>query len=224
MQTRLSTATASALLLIGGAAVSGIQPALAAGSAGEYGVINKTPAADGGYDYVSVDSAAQRLFMARNDGVMIVDLKTNKVTPRFVAGEEVAAVLIIPDSELMLSTNWESGKATLFNRHTGQIKAKSGKDKGSVQIGKGADGAIFDASRRVVFIPSNNGTLSVLQLDASGGARLAQQVITHEGARTAAFDPTTDRLYLPSANFVDGKEGKRTRVPGTFAVLVVGRK
>ncbi len=317
--------------------------ALAAADAAPYSVLQHIAAKDGGYDYVSVDSTAQRLYMARNDGVMTVDLRTNKVTPRFVAGDEAAAVLIIPDTSLMLSTNWANGKATLFDRLTGQIEAhiavgkgpdaalydpasklvfvmngesndvslvdvtkaatvatipvggkpeaaasdghgrvylniedtaeivvidsgahkvvgryamkgceeptglafdassgllisachnsvaklieaRTGADKGSARIGKDADGAIFDATKRLVFIPSNNGTLTIFKLATNGKAQPVQQVTTHEGARTAALDPTTGRLYLPSANFVDGKDGEREAVAGTFEVLVVGRK
>jgi YVTN family beta-propeller protein len=336
-----STAIAGAILTAAGLIAA--QEALAADAAAPYSVIQHIAAKDGGYDYVSVDSTAQRLYMARNDGVMTVDLKTNKVTPRFVAGDDVAAVLIIPNTSLMLSTNWKSNQATLFDRLTGQVKAqiavgkgpdaalydpasklvfvmngesndvtlvdvtktaavatipvggkpeaaasdgqsrvylniedtaeivvidsaahkvvaryamkgceeptglaldptigllisachnsvaklidaRTGADKGSAKIGEGADGAIFDAAKRLVFIPSNNGTLTVLKLDTNGKAQLVQQVHTHEGARTAALDPTTDRLYLPSANFVDGKDGEREAVAGTFEVLVVGRK
>jgi YVTN family beta-propeller protein len=336
-----STRVACAILTTG--AVVAAPESLAADAAAPYAVVQHIKAKDGGYDYVSVDSKAQRMYMARNDGVMTVDLKTNNVTPRFVAGEDVAAVLIIPDTSLMLSTNWTTGKATLFDRLTGQIKAhiavgkgpdaalydpasklvfvmngesndvslvditkaatvatipvggkpeaaasdghgrvylniedtaeivvidssahkvvgryamkgceeptglafdattgllisachnsvaklidaRTGADKGSAKIGKDADGAIFDANQRLVFIPSNNGTLTIFKLDTNGKAQPVQQVVTHEGARTAALDPTTDRLYLPSANFVDGKDGKREAVAGTFEVLVVGRK
>ncbi|MFC4307968.1 YncE family protein [Steroidobacter flavus] len=335
------TRFATALLATG--ALVAAHEASAADAPAPYAVIQHIAAKDGGYDYVSIDSAAHRLYMARNDGVMTVDLKTNKVTPRFVAGDEVAAVLIIPDTSLMLSTNWASGKATLFDRLTGQIKAqipvgkgpdaalydpasklafvmngesndvtlvdltkaaavatipvggkpeaaasdghgrvylniedtaeivvidshahkvvgryamkgckeptglafdpttgllisachnsvaklidaRTGADKGSAKIGADADGAIFDATKRLVFIPCNSGTMTVLKLDMNGKAQPVQQVQTHEGARTAALDPTTDRLYLPSANFVDGKGGEREAVAGTFEVLVVGRK
>ena len=61
-----------------------------------YSVVDRIAGPDGGYDYISVDSAAQRVYVGRNEGVMTIDLATRKVTPAFVAGQGVAAVLIIP--------------------------------------------------------------------------------------------------------------------------------
>jgi hypothetical protein len=83
---------------------------------------------------------------------------------------------------------------------------------------------IEDTAEIVAIDSSATGTLTVVKMDTNGKAQPVQQVRTHEGARTAAWDPTTDRLYLPSANFVDGKDGERAAVAGTFEVLVVGRK
>jgi len=305
-----------------------------------YSVIDHFPGPDGGYDFISVDSATQRVFVARSTGVMTIDLSTGKVTPDFVAGQEVAAVQIISGTDLMLSTNRGSNFATLFDRNTGKVKASiaagtrpdaalydertglafvmnavsedvtfvaiaeavvvatvalggkpeaaaidgkgrlyvniedtaelavvdvesrkvvaryklpdcaeptglaydsesnllisacanntaklidatQGSDRGSVRIGEGADGAIFDAAHRLVYIPCFDGTLSIFSLERDGRAGVVTTVQTTVGARTAALDPANGRLYLPAAGYEKDADGKRTSVPGTFQVLVV---
>jgi len=323
-------------LLIAGAAAGGI----AQGKSASYSVVDRFPGPDGGYDYISVDSAAQRVFVGREDGVMTIDLASRKVTPAFVAGEDVAAVLIIPGTPLMLSTNGDANTATLFDRNTGAVRATiptgkepdaaqydersgtlfvmngeseditfidlkkaaavatvavggkpeaaasdgkgrlyvniedkaeiaaidiasrrlvahfklpqcdeptglaydaashslisachnhvakvidagTGADKGTVAIGQGADGAIFDAERRLVYVSCMDGTLWIFPLSRDGKAGEAAKRSTAHGARTEALDVKTGRLYLPRSEYKLGADGERKRVPGTFEVLVV---
>lgn len=329
----VSMKAAAALLA---AAVAGAAGAKEAG----YSVVDKIAGPDGGYDYISVDSAKQRVFVGRNDGVMTIDLASRKVTPAFVPGQGVAAVLIIDGTDLMLSTNGDSNTATLFDRNTGKVKAsiptgkepdgalyeprtglafvmngesedvtfidvkkaavvgtvavggkpeaaatdgkghlyvniedtaeiavidiaarkvtsrhkiagceeptglaydadsgelisachnatasvvdaKSGATRQSVKIGDGADGAILDAQRRLVYVPCMDGTLSIFPLGRDGKAGPVTQVKTATGARTAALDAKSGRIYLPRAEYKADAKGKRTRVPGSFSVVVV---
>lgn len=295
-----------------------------------YRVVDSIAGPDGEYDYASVDAAAQRLFVAREYGVMAIDLRTRKVIPKLIGGKELSAVLIIPDSNLLLTTNWGADTATLLDRHTGAAQAQiptgkqpdaalfeptakhawvmngasqdisvidiakqrvvatiplggkpeaaatdgngrvyvniedtaevavidaashkivrrhrlvdcveptgiaydavtgllmsachngvvrllsatDGKDRGSVAVGQDADGAIFDGQRRLAYVPCNDGTLTIFRLDATGHAAKVASVKTARGARTAAFDATTGRIYLPAAD----------AAAGTFRVLVV---
>lgn len=315
-------------------------PALAISGEAGYSVVDRIPGPDGSYDYISVDGAKQRVFVARSNGVMAIDLATRTVTPTLVAGEGVAAVEIISGTDLMLATNGESNMATLFDRNSGRVKARiptgkepdaalfdaasglafvmnwenedvtlinvareavvatiavggkpeaaasdgeghvyvnirdtaeivvidvsrrrvarryalpgceeptglaydpdtrllvsachngtaklidavTGTDRGSVRIGQGADGAIFDVPRRLVYIPCFDGTLAIFPLEREGRAGMVTTVNTQKGARTAALDGETGRLYLPTAEYRTDSEGKRHRVPNTFTVLVV---
>ena len=325
--------TLLAMLILGTASAS---HAAVAG----YSIVDRFAGPDGGYDYVSVDSVTQRVFVGRSDGVMTIDLASRKVTPAFVAGQDVAAVLIIPGTSLMLSTNGDSNTATLFDRNTGAVRATiptgeepdaaqydastgmlfvmngeseditfidpkkaapvatvavggkpeaavsdgkgrlyvniedkaeiavieiasrrvvahyqlprceeptglaydavshslisachnnvakvidagHGTDKGTVAIGKGADGSIFDAQRRLAYISCIDGTLWIFPLSREGKAGEVAKVNTASGARTQALDAKTGRLYLPRAEYKPGADGESKRVPGTFEVLVV---
>ncbi len=110
-----------------------------------YAVVDHFPGPDGGYDYISVDSDMQRVFVARTTGVMTIDLATRKVTPGFVAGQGVAAVQIIRGTDLMLSTNRDNKNATLFDRNTGEVKA-------IIATGTGPDATLYDEKTGLAFV------------------------------------------------------------------------
>ena len=315
-------------------------PALAISGEAGYSVVDRIPGPDGGYDYISVDSANHRVFVARTNGVMTIDLATRRVIPTVVTGEGVAAVAMIAGTDLMLATNGDSETATLFDRNSGAVKALiptgkepdaalfdaasglafvmnwgsedvtvinvasatvvatiavggkpeaatldgdghmfvnildtaeivvidvgerkvvrryplpgckeptgiaydpasnllisachngtaklidagTGADRGSVRIGQGADGAIFDARRRLVYISCFDGTIAIFPLEHDGRPGVVTTVNTQQGARTSALDGETGRLYLPTTEYRKDSEGQRHRVPGTFMVLVV---
>lgn len=106
----------------------------------------------------------------------------------------------------------------------------SGKFVASVAIGKGPDGAAYDAQRGLVFSSNGeDGTLTVVkQIDADHYA-VAANVPTLPSARTLSLDPESHLIYLVGAKFgpkpAPAKDQPRPRAPvleGSFEVLVVG--
>ncbi|HET7065358.1 MAG TPA: YncE family protein [Rudaea sp.] len=99
----------------------------------------------------------------------------------------------------------------------------------TVQIGKGPDGAVFDASRGLVFSSNGEGTLTIVHEDDPEHFRVVDNVATQKSARTLTLDPQTHRLFLPAAEFgatpaatAEQPKPRPTMVADTFSVLVVG--
>jgi hypothetical protein len=99
----------------------------------------------------------------------------------------------------------------------------------SVPIGHGPDGAVFDASRGLVFSSNGEGTLTIVHEDDPDHFRVVDNVATQKSARTLTLDPKTHRLFLPAAQFgatpaatTEQPHPRPTMVPDTFTVLVVG--
>jgi len=90
-----------------------------------------------------------------------------------------------------------------------------------LDIGAGPDTVLVDARRRMAFIPcGTDGVLVQVALD--GGAHVVGSIPTERGARTAALDPDTGRIYLPTAELAPtAGSGKLQPKPGTFHILVV---
>ena len=100
----------------------------------------------------------------------------------------------------------------------------TGKQIALASIGAGPDAAGYDAKNQLAFSSNGEtGTLSVI--DAAHGYKTVQTLPTKVGARTMAYDATTNRIYLMSAEYGAPVAGaKRPSVlPDTFTVLVVGK-
>ncbi len=72
-----------------------------------YKVVDVIAGPDGGWDMASIDATACRLYVARSDGVMTINLDTRIVTPRVVAGERVHAVVPIPGKRSRAQHEWQ---------------------------------------------------------------------------------------------------------------------
>lgn len=101
------------------------------------------------------------------------------------------------------------------------IDASSGADLGSIKIAGGPDAVLVDGERRVAFIPCSEGRLAVINL-AGTKPTLSETVVTAQGAKSGAIDPTTGKLYIPVGRAPETDFGGRA-IPG-FAILVVERK
>ncbi len=110
------------------------------------------------------------------------------------------------------------------------VDANTGKVLKIIPIGDGPDAAGYDAAHHLAFSSNGDGTLSIV--DTSTPAyKVIQTVTTQKGGRTMAFDSGNGHVYVVAAELgpkpAATPENPRPRpaiVPGTFTVLVVGRK
>lgn len=99
----------------------------------------------------------------------------------------------------------------------------TGKVTDTIAIGKAPDGVLYDARRGMALIPTGEGFLEIIAADSPAGVHRVARVATHASARTAALDPDTGRIYLPSADYMAPVAPARrgTQVPGSFQIVVV---
>ena len=100
-----------------------------------------------------------------------------------------------------------------------------GKVVASLPIGAGVDATkIADGE---AFASCRDGTLTVAKESSGGSYAVAETVQTRPGARTMGVDPSTHRIYLPTAEFEPTPAGSNQRPAmkaGTFMILVVARQ
>lgn len=163
-------------------------------------------AADGrGRMYVNVED--------RNE-VAVLDTRDRRVISRFpLAGCDGPTGIVFAQAANEIVSACANGVAI--------VSAPNGRLIATLPVGKGPDGAAYDARRRLAFVPSGaDGTLSVIALGPK--PKVVATVATAKGARTVALDPSTGRLYLPHAQYLPASGGGRPALaPGTFHVLVV---
>src|SRR5438067_1247736 len=109
------------------------------------------------------------------------------------------------------------------------MDATSGKVINSFPIGRGVDYGGFDPQAKLIFFSCREGVLSVFHEKSADDYEDIGPVKTQTGARTMAFDPKTKKIFLSTADVVEGPPatpgGRPTRTikPDTFVVLVVSK-
>jgi YVTN family beta-propeller protein len=111
--------------------------------------------------------------------------------------------------------------STCHNQKMVVLDAENGNVLATPEIGKGTDACVFDQETGLAFSSNGDGTLTIVQQDASGSYQVAANVATQAGARTMALDTKTHQIYLVTAKAKAGQ--RRVFEPGTFTILVVGK-
>lgn len=102
------------------------------------------------------------------------------------------------------------------------MSTKDGKVLSDMPIGESVDAVKLDNGE--AFASTAGAQLFVARETSPGRFTVVQIVKTGDGARTMGLDPTTHRIYLPSAEFQTGANGRQAPKPGTFRILVVARQ
>ncbi len=315
-------------------------PAIAAGPS--YSIVQRVSGADGFWDYASFDPASRRIYVAHGDAVMAIDAKSGAATPHFADGSRLHAIVPIPGTNDLLTTNGGDDTARILSASTGALEtsihtgkgpdaavfdpasgrvfvmdhaggdvavidvkrkinagsiavggalefaavdgkgklfvniedkseiavlstrsdkvlaryalkgceepsglayttegllisacangvakvlnAASGAEVATLKIGARPDAVIYDASRKLAYIPcGGDGTLTVIATGPASKVKVLGEAQTQRGARTGTTDPSTGRIYLPTAQFTPPPApGQRPGfVPGSFQVLVL---
>jgi YVTN family beta-propeller protein len=154
--------------------------------------------------------------------VLKIDAKEKKITATWPAGCDSPSGLALDLSGNRLFPVCDGKKMSVIDASTGKLIA-------SPAIGDGPDAAGWSAAHKLAFASCGEGVLSVI--DAAGSDyKTIESLQTKRGARTMTYDPSTDRIYLVTADFGPRPpvtaENPRPRppvIPGSFEVIVVGR-
>lgn len=99
---------------------------------------------DEGWDFLSVDSIARRLYLTRGQRVDVLDLQTEKIVGNVSGTEGVHGVAIAADLGKGFSSNGKSNSVTVFN-------LKTLKSTRTIKVGEGPDVILYDEFSHRVF-------------------------------------------------------------------------
>jgi DNA-binding beta-propeller fold protein YncE len=116
------------------------------------------------------------------------------------------------------------------NKMMAVVNADTGKIVATPAIGEGVDATAFDAETGLAFAScGEDGVLTVIKEESPDKFTVAENVPTEKGARTLALDSKTHNVYVVTAKFgpppaatADNPHPRRTILPGSFVVHVVG--
>lgn len=189
------------------------------------GTVVGTVALDGRPEFAVADGKG-KVFVNLEDSSAVAgfDAKTLKVESRWpLVGGEGPSGIALDRAHHRLFSVCGNEKMVVLDSQTGKVVA-------TLPIGKGPDGAEFDAATGLAFSPNGEGTLTVIHEDSADKFSVVGTVTTQRGARTMALDPKTHRLYLAAASYGETPaptaERPRPRppmLPDSFVILVLDR-
>jgi DNA-binding beta-propeller fold protein YncE len=114
-----------------------------AAAAEAYHVVNKISVpGDGGWDYLTVDAPARRLFISHGTQVVVLDVDTLRVIGQIADTPGVHGIALSPDRGF--TSNGKEGAVTIFDRQSLRVLGK-------VQAGQNPDAIIYDPASQRVF-------------------------------------------------------------------------
>ncbi|HEY3383362.1 MAG TPA: YncE family protein [Vicinamibacterales bacterium] len=119
-------------------------------------------ATDGGWDYLSVDSAAKRLYVAHGTKVVVIDTAKNEVVGEVAPTPGVHGFAVAPDLGKGFSSHGQESKAGLVDLKTLQILSK-------VDTGQNPDAILYEPAHKEVYTFNGRGK-SATVFDATSGA------------------------------------------------------
>src|SRR2546423_3600209 len=116
---------------------------------------------NGGFDYLSIDSAARRLYLSHGTEVNVVDADNGKLIGTIADTPGVHGIAIASEFKHGFTSNGRENKVSMFDSVTLQLIKK-------IDVGKGPDGIYYDPATKRVFT-NNHGSHDVTAIDAKTG-------------------------------------------------------
>jgi DNA-binding beta-propeller fold protein YncE len=150
------------------------------------------------------------------DLVAVVDLHTRKVVARWpVAPGGHPVGMALDEKTHRLFVGCRNPQKMIV------MSAEDGKVEAALPIGAGVDATKVDEGQ--AFASCRDGSLTVAA-EKSGSYEVVQTVTTADGARTMGIDAVTHEVFLATAELEPATTGRPKAKPGTFEIVVVGRR
>jgi DNA-binding beta-propeller fold protein YncE len=138
-----------------------------------------TVGGDGSWDYLTVDSAARRLYVARATHVLVMDADIGTIVGDIPDTQGVHGVAVAHEFGRGFTSNGEANTATIFD-------LKTLRTIGTVQTGEGPDGILYDPKSKRVFT-FNHGSNDATVIAAADGT-VAGTIVLGDRPEAAVAD------------------------------------
>lgn len=163
--------------------------AIAAGAAEvKYHLLKEiTVGADGGWDYLSVDAAARRLYVSHATKVVVIDLDKNEVVGEVTDTPGVHGLAIAPDLQRGFASNGQESKASIVDLKTLKTLSK-------VSTGANPDAILYEPGQQEVYTFNGRGK-SATVFEATTGKVVATIPLSGK-PEFSTTDTKAGRVYV----------------------------
>jgi DNA-binding beta-propeller fold protein YncE len=142
---------------------------------------------EGGWDYLSVDPVAHRLYVSHATKVVVIDTTTDAVVGEIADTPGIHGVALAPELGRVFSSNGRENKASIVDLKTLQTLSK-------VDTGENPDAILYEPSRKEVYTFNGRGQ-SATVFDATNG-RVVATIPVGGKPEFAQADPAAGYVYV----------------------------
>jgi YVTN family beta-propeller protein len=142
---------------------------------------------EGGWDILTIDSGANRLYLSHATKVVVIDLNKNTVLGEIADTPGVHGFLAVPEVQRGFSTNGKENKSSVVDLKTLRTVSK-------IDTGESPDAIVYDSKHGEVYIFNHRGN-SVTVLNAKT-SNVTATISLGGGPEFAAVEPAADRVYV----------------------------
>lgn len=154
---------------------------------GPYHFLKEIPVGGaGGWDYLTVDSAAQRLYVSHATKVVVIDLSKDQVVGEIADTPGVHGIAIAPALQRGFVSNGRENKVSVVDLKTLQTLSK-------VDTGENPDAIMFEAKHNEVY--AFNGRSRSATVIAADSGKVVTTIQVGGKPEFATWDPEAGRIY-----------------------------
>lgn len=142
---------------------------------------------EGGWDILTIDSAASRLYLSHATKVVVIDLKKNTVVGEIADTPGVHGFLAVPEFNHGFSSNGKENKSSVVDLKTLKTISK-------IDTGESPDALVYEPKHHEVYVFNHRGN-SVTVIDAKD-PRVTATIPLDGNPEFAVVDPDTGRVYV----------------------------
>ncbi|HEV2456539.1 MAG TPA: YncE family protein [Verrucomicrobiae bacterium] len=141
---------------------------------------------DGGWDYLSIDSHAHRLYVSHATEIVVIDLKSNHIVGEITNTPGVHGIVVAPKLGLGVTSNGRENKAGIVDLKTLETLSK-------VDTSEGPDGFAYNPAMREAYLFCGRANAATV-VDVTGQKVVATVPLAGR-PEFAQADPKANRVY-----------------------------
>ena len=166
---------------------------------------------NGGFDYVTIDSSARRLYLSHGTQVDVIDPDNGKFIGTIADTPGVHGVALASEFKHGFTSNGRENKVSMFDPTTLQLINK-------IEVGKGPDGIYYDPGTKRIFT-NNHGSHDITAIDAKSGQVVGTVKVEGDGESAVVADGVV-YVNLEDTNEVAVFDPKSLEVKKRFRIGV----
>ena len=174
-------------ILLGMMACAGALPNASAANEGSYRLLREIPiGGEGGWDILTVDSPAHRLYLSHSTKIVVIDLEKNAVVGEIAGTPGVHGFVAVPEFGRGFSTNGKENKTSVVDLKTLQTVSK-------INTGENPDALVYEPLHHEIYVFNHSGN-SATVIDAKT-VKLISTIALGGSPEFAAVDRAAGRIY-----------------------------